>query len=92
MATANANWDLARQLIRAGADVNQWDIFGEAPCSRRSTCAIGSTADGTIDPLNKTDGLTIVKLLIERGAEPNMQLFFRPANLQARPIHAAPRR
>ncbi len=27
----NANWDLAKQLIEAGADVNQWDIFGEAP-------------------------------------------------------------
>ena len=31
VAIMNANWDLAKQLIAAGADVNQWDIFGEAP-------------------------------------------------------------
>ena len=31
VAIMNANWDLARQLIAAGADVNQWDIYGEAP-------------------------------------------------------------
>ena len=31
VAIMNANWDLARQLIQAGADVNQWDIFGQAP-------------------------------------------------------------
>ena len=31
LAIMNANWDLAKQLIQAGADVSQWDIFGEAP-------------------------------------------------------------
>ena len=31
VAIMNANWDLAKQLIAAGADVNQWNIFGEAP-------------------------------------------------------------
>ena len=31
VAIMNANWDLAKQLIEAGADVNQWDIYGETP-------------------------------------------------------------
>ena len=31
VAIMNANWDLAKQLIDAGADVNQWDIYGETP-------------------------------------------------------------
>ena len=31
VAIMNANWDLAKQLIAAGADVNQWDIYGETP-------------------------------------------------------------
>jgi len=83
VAIMNANWDLARQLIAAGADVNQWDIFGEAPLFT----AVGDRrqVDGgraSIDPLNTTDGLTIVKTLLARGADPNMQLFFKPANVR----------
>ncbi len=27
----NGNWDIAKRLIEAGADVNQWDIYGQAP-------------------------------------------------------------
>jgi uncharacterized protein len=83
LAIMNANWDLAKQLIEAGADVNQWDIYGEAPLFT----AVGlrnqlSGGHASIDPLNETKGLTIVRMLLERGANPNMQLFFRPANVR----------
>ena len=36
----------------------------------------------SIDPQNKTTGLAILTLLLERGANPNMQLFFKPANVR----------
>jgi ankyrin repeat protein len=83
VAIMNANWDLAKQLILAGAGVDQWDIYGEAPLFT----AVGlrnlvSGGRASIDPLNETDGLTIVRMLLERGANPNMQLFFRPANVR----------
>jgi len=81
LAIMNSNWDLARQLIVAGADVNQWDIFGEAPLF--TALDLRSRIDGgraSIDSPNKTSGLEIVNLLLERGADPNMQLFFKPAN------------
>jgi uncharacterized protein len=83
VAVMNANWDLAKRLIEAGADVNQWDIYGEAPLF--TAIGLRSKTDGgraSIDPLNETDGLTVVRMLLERGANPDMQLFFRPANLR----------
>jgi ankyrin repeat protein len=82
VAIMNANWDLARQLILGGADVNQWDIYGEAPLFT----AIGlrtrtEGGRGSIDPLNTVTGIEIIRLLLDRGANPNMQLFFKPANV-----------
>ena len=81
IAVMNANWDLAKRLIEAGADVNQWDIFGETPLL--NAINLRNRIDGgrnSIDPLNRTTGLEIVKTLLERGANPNMPLFFKPAN------------
>jgi ankyrin repeat protein len=83
LAVMNANWDLAKKLIEAGADVDQWDIFGAAPLFT----AVGgrSRNDGgraSIDPPNEAKGIEIVQLLLTRGANPNMQLFFRPANVR----------
>jgi uncharacterized protein len=81
VAVMNANWDLAKRLIMAGADVNQWDIYGEAPLL--TAIDLRNRIDGgraSIDTMNTTKGIEIVKLLLERGANPNMQLFFKPAN------------
>jgi uncharacterized protein len=81
VAIMNANWDLAQQLIDAGADVNQWDIYGESPLY--TAIDLRTRIDGgrnSIDAPNKTTGLAIVKQLLERGANPNMQLTFKPAN------------
>lgn len=83
LALMNVNWDLAKRLIEAGTDVDQWDIYGEAPLF--TAVRLRSRHDGgraSIDPLNETDGLTIVRMLLDRGANPNMQLFFRPANVR----------
>jgi ankyrin repeat protein len=83
LAIMNENWDLAKRLIEAGADVDQWDIFGEAPLFT----AVGSRQrmDGghaSIDEPNVTKGIDIVRLLLEHHANPNMQLFFKPANIR----------
>jgi len=80
LAIMNANWDLARELIMSGADINQWDLFGESPLY--TAVDLRSRLDGgraSIDPANTTRGLAIVKLLLEHGANTDMQLFFKPA-------------
>jgi ankyrin repeat protein len=81
VAIMNANWDLAKQLIAAGADVNQWDIYGETPLL--TAIDLRQRIDGgraSIDAPNATKGIEILRLLLERGADPNIQLFFKPAN------------
>ncbi len=83
IAVMNANWDLAKKLVAAGADVDQWDIFGAAPLL--TAVGLRSRADGgraSIDVPNEASGLDVIRLLLERGANPNMQLFFRPANVR----------
>jgi ankyrin repeat protein len=80
LAIMNANWDLAKQLITGGADVNQWDMYGEAPLL--TAVDLRNRIDGgraSIDPTNTTKGIEVVKLLVERGADPNIQLLFKPA-------------
>jgi ankyrin repeat protein len=78
LAIQNTRWDIAKRLITAGADVQQWDTFGQAPLfavvSRRTATRVDPG-----DPLNETSGTEILELLLERGANVNMQVFMRPA-------------
>ncbi len=81
LAMMNHNWDIARRLVEAGADVNQWDIYGQAPLhvaiENAYVSRCGVTNPGSDRTPNGTDGKELVKMLVERGADPNQQMFFR---------------
>lgn len=82
IAMLNGNTDIAKRIIEAGADVNQWDIFGQAPL-HVAIAGMGGGGRGG-NPLDAdfpqvTTGAELVQMLIERGANPNQQTYFRPA-------------
>jgi ankyrin repeat protein/glyoxylase-like metal-dependent hydrolase (beta-lactamase superfamily II) len=75
LAMMNGNWDIAKRLLEAGADMNQWDIYGQAPLhvaienayvNQRS----GVANLGTDKVPNVTDGRELVRLLVEKGRRP----------------------
>jgi ankyrin repeat protein len=80
-AMINNNWDIAKRLIESGADVNQWDMFGQAPLHVAIASLGGGRSSNPLDTdkPNTATPAELVQMLIERGANPNQQTYFRPA-------------
>jgi ankyrin repeat protein len=78
IAMLNGNWDIARRIIEAGADVNQWDWFGRSPLhvAIANMGSAGSRSPLDSDNPNQNTGRDVIKLLVERGANPNQQLYY----------------
>jgi ankyrin repeat protein len=82
MALLNLHFDLAAYLIRAGADVDKWDLFGRSPlymAADVSTLPVkGNGAMAVIPSEDAVTALDVARLLLEAGANPNLQLKRRP--------------
>jgi ankyrin repeat protein len=79
MALLNYHWDTGKFLIEAGADVNLWDIYGQGPlyvAVDMNTLPVGRRIE--LPSMDFANGTDIVSLLLERGANPNLQLKLRP--------------
>jgi ankyrin repeat protein len=81
IAMMNGNWDIAKLLIEAGTEVNQWDLFGQSPLhvAIGNMSSRGNNNPRDQDSPNKTSGHDVVRMLVDRGANPNQQLYFRAA-------------
>lgn len=79
MAILNARFDTAKVLIEGGADVNMWDVWGRAPLYSAidyNTTPRGGRPDRPSS--DRTTPLEIAQMLIDRGANLDMQLKLFP--------------
>jgi uncharacterized protein len=82
MAIMNLHFEAAAELIRGGADVDKWDLYGRSPiymAADVSTLPVkGNGAMAVIPSEDSISALDIGKMLLEKGANPNLQLKRRP--------------
>ena len=79
LATLNFHFDLSAFLIQHGGDVNKWDLWGRSALYEAvdmNTLPVGGRADRP--PASKTTGLQLIDLLLQAGANPNLQLKLFP--------------
>lgn len=75
MATLNASWDTAKVLIENGANVNKWDWWGRNPLYAAvdyNTVPRGGRPDQPSRDVTSSED--IINMLLEAGANPNLQL------------------
>jgi ankyrin repeat protein len=78
-ATLNGRWDVAKYLVNKGANVNKWDWWGQSPLYAAvdmNTIPHGGRPDRP--SLDDTTGLEVIELLLNKGANPNLQLKLLP--------------
>lgn len=82
MALLNLHFNFAAAMIKAGADVDKWDLFGRSPvymAADVSTLPVqGNGAMIVIPSEDSLSALDAGRLLLEAGANPNIQLKRRP--------------
>lgn len=79
LALMNMRFDTAAYLVTAGADVDKWDLYGRSPLYAAvdlSTLPRGGRPE--LPSTDETSALTVIKMLLDRGANPNLQLKLRP--------------
>jgi len=82
LALENMHFDTAAVLVQGGADLDKWDLFGRSPVYMAADVStLPVKGNGAMSVLPSPDKLTAVevgRLMLERGANPNIQLKRRP--------------
>ncbi len=82
MALLNLHYEFAAFMVNAGADVDKWDLFGRSPIYMAAdTSTLPMKGNGAVAVLPSEDSVTaldVARLLLQKGANPNLQLKRRP--------------
>ena len=82
LALENMHFDTAAVLVKGGADLDKWDLFGRSPVYMAADVStLPMKGNGAMAVLPSPDKLTAVdagRLMLEHGANPNIQLKRRP--------------
>src|SRR5579863_12595 len=82
LALENLHFDTAAVLIKGGADLDKWDLFGRSPVYMAADVStLPLKGNGAVAVLPSPDKLTAVdvgRMMLEKGANPNIQLKRRP--------------
>jgi ankyrin repeat protein len=82
LALMNLHFDTAAVLVKGGADLDKWDLFGRSPVYMAADVStLPLKGNGAMAVLPSPDKLTAVdvgRMMLEKGANPNIQLKRRP--------------
>jgi ankyrin repeat protein len=82
LALENMHFDTAAALVKGGADLDKWDLFGRSPVYMAADVSTlpmkGNGAMAVIPSADKLTAVDVGRIMLERGANPNIQLKRRP--------------
>ena len=82
MAIFNLHFDVAALLIKSGADLDKWDLYGRSPLYMAADVSTlpmkGNGSMAVLPSDDATTALDVAKMLLDAGANPNLQLKRRP--------------
>jgi ankyrin repeat protein len=82
MALMNLHFDFAAFMVKAGADLEKWDLYGRSPVYMAADVStLPMKGNGAMAVIPSPDALTaldVARMMLEAGANPNIQLKRRP--------------
>ena len=82
LALQNMHFDTSAVLVKGGSDLDKWDIFGRSPVYMAADVSTlpmkGNGAIAVIPSIDKLTAVDVGRMMLEKGANPNIQLKRRP--------------